>query len=148
MAFRGLYEHSLDSKDRLTIPSKLRAQLAEGVVIAASFDTCIEIHPVSGFATYAADLKAKLNPLGKDARMLRRRINYRAQEEQIDSAGRVKIPKLLLEHGGLEGPCVIAGADSHLEVWSPERWAEQVELMDAEADAIAEALGEGDWAAG
>ena len=147
MAFRGLYEHSLDAKDRLTIPSKLRAQLAEGVVIAASLDPCIEIHPVSGFQAYAAQVKAKLNPLGKDARMLRRRINYQAQDEQVDSAGRVKIPKLLLEHGALEGTCVIVGADTHLEVWSPERWAEQVAVMDAETDAIAEELGEGDWVA-
>jgi len=148
LAFRGLHEHSLDAKDRLTIPSKLRAQLAEGVVIAASLDPCVEIHPASAFATYAGQLKAKLNPLGKDARMLRRRINYRAQDEQVDSAGRVKIPKLLLEHGALEGTCVIVGADTHLEVWNPERWADQVAVMDAETGAIAEGLGESDWAAG
>jgi MraZ protein len=148
LAFRGLHEHSLDAKDRLTIPSKLRAQLAEGVVIAASLDRCVEIHPASGFESYAAELKSKLNPLGKDARLLRRRINYRAQDEQIDTAGRVKIPKLLLEHGALEGTCVIVGADTHLEVWNPERWAEEVAVMDVETDAIAEGLGEGDWSAG
>jgi MraZ protein len=147
MAFRGLYEHSLDAKDRLTVPSKLRAQLAEGVVVAASLDPCVEIHPASGFEAYSARLKAKLNPLGKDARMLRRRISYQAADEQLDSAGRVKIPKLLLQHGGLEGACVIVGAESHLEVWNEERWAEQVTLMEAETDAIAEALAEGDWTA-
>ncbi len=147
MAFRGLHEHSLDAKDRLTIPSKLRAQLAEGVVIAASLDPCVEIHPASAFAAYAAELKKKLNPLGKDARMLRRRINYQAQDEQVDSAGRVKIPKLLLKHGALEGPCVIVGADTHLEIWNPERWADQVAVMEAETGAIAEGLGEGDWTA-
>jgi len=148
LAFRGLYEHGLDSKDRLTIPAKLRAQLAEGVVISASLDRCVEIHPASEFAAYATKVQQGLNPLGKDARLIRRRISYRAQEEQIDSAGRVKIPKLLLEYGALEGPCVIVGADTNLEVWSPERWAEQLAVMDAEAEQIAEGLAEGDWPAG
>ena len=148
MAFRGQHEHSLDAKDRLTIPSKLRAQLAEGVVISASFDPCIEIHPASGFAAYAAQVQSGLNPLGSKARMIRRRINSLAQDEQLDSAGRLKIPKPLIAHGGLKGTCVIIGADTHLEVWSPERWAEQSAAMDAEAGAVAEELAAGDWPPG
>ncbi|MEJ7875533.1 MAG: division/cell wall cluster transcriptional repressor MraZ [Solirubrobacterales bacterium] len=147
MAFRGQHEHSLDAKDRLTIPSKLRAQLAEGVVIAASFDECIEIHPASGFAAYAAQVQSGLNPLGAKARMIRRRIHSGAQDEHLDSAGRVKIPKHLIEHGYLSGACKIVGADTHLEVWSPERWAEQSAAMDAEAGAVAEELAEPDWPA-
>ena len=145
MAFRGLYEHSLDAKDRLTIPAKLRAQLAEGVVVAGSFDPCVEIHPSSGFASYADRVQSGLNPLGGKARMIRRRIHSGAQDEELDSAGRVKIPKHLLAHGDLSGACVIVGADSHLEVWSPERWAEQAAAMDAEASAVAEELAAGDW---
>ena len=103
MAFRGQHEHSLDAKDRLTIPSKLRAQLAEGVVVSASFDPCIEIHPASGFTAYAAKVESGLNPLGAKARMIRRRIHSGAQDEQLDSAGRVKVPKHLIEHGDLSG---------------------------------------------
>ena len=103
MAFRGQHEHSLDAKDRLTIPSKLRAQLAEGVVISASFDPCVEIHPASGFAAYAARVESGLNPLGGKARMIRRRIHSGAQDEQLDTAGRVKIPKHLIAHGDLSG---------------------------------------------
>jgi MraZ protein len=145
VAFRGQHEHSLDAKDRLTIPSKLRAQLAEGVVISASFDPCIEIHPASGFTAYAAKVESGLNPLGSKARLIRRRIHSGAQDEQLDSAGRVKVPKHLIEHGDLSGACMVVGADTHLEVWSPERWAEQAAAMDAEAGAAAEELAAGDW---
>ncbi len=145
MAFRGQHEHSLDAKDRLTIPSKLRAQLAEGVVISASFDPCIEIHPASGFAEYAATVGSGLNPLGAKARMIRRKIHSGAQDEQLDSAGRVKVPKHLIAHGDLAGTCMIVGADTHLEVWSPERWSEQAAAMDAEAVTAAEELAASDW---
>lgn len=144
MAFRGQHEHSLDAKDRLTIPSKLRAQLAEGVVVSASFDPCVEIHPASSFAAYAAEVQ-RLNPLGSKARMIRRRIHSGAQDEQLDSAGRVKVPKHLIDHGDLEGTCMIVGADTHLEVWSPERWAEQAAAMEAEAGTVAEELAAADW---
>lgn len=147
MAFRGQHEHSLDAKDRLTIPSKLRAQLAEGVVISASFDPCIEIHPASGFDAYLARVGANLNTLGGKPRMILRRIASKAEDDKLDSAGRVKIPKQLIEHGDLSGACMIVGAETHLEVWSPERWAEYSERMDAEVGAIAEELAAGDWPA-
>ena len=143
MAFRGQHEHSLDAKDRLTIPSKLRAQLAEGVVISASFDPCIEIHPASSFAAYAAQVEAGLNPLSAKARLIRRRIHSEAADGELDTAGRVKIPKHLLEHGGLSGACKVVGADTHLEVWSLERWADQEAAMEAEASAVAEELAAG-----
>ena len=147
MPFRGQHEHSLDAKDRLTIPSKLRAQLAEGVVISASFDPCIEIHPASGFDAYLARVQANLNTLGGKPRMILRHISSRAQDGELDSAGRVKIPKHLIEHGDLSGTCMVIGSETHLEVWSPERWAEQTDRMDAEVGAIAEELAAGDWPA-
>ena len=77
--------------------------------------------------------------------MILRRISSRAQDEQLDSAGRVKIPKHLIDHGDLSGACMIVGAETHLEVWSPERWAEQSAAMDAEVGAYAEELAAGDW---
>ncbi len=145
MAFRGQHEHSLDAKDRLTIPAKLRAQLAEGVVLSKSLDSCVEIHPAAGFAAYAADVEGGLNPLSGKARMIRRHIHSGAQDEQLDSAGRVRVPKHLIEHAGLSGTCMVVGADTHLEVWSPERWAEQAAAMEAEVVAVAEELAEADW---
>ena len=148
MPFRGQHEHALDAKDRLTIPSKLRAQLDEGVVISASFDPCVEIHPAAGFDAYLARVQSNLNTLGGKPRMILRHISSRAQDEQLDSAGRVKLPKHLIEHGGLSGTCMVIGSETHLEVWSPERWAEQKARMDAEVGAFAEELAAGDWPTG
>ena len=140
MAFRGQHEHSLDAKDRLTIPARLRAQLAEGSVLVAGLDPCVEIWPRDGFARFASQVLAGLNPLSGKARLLRRRFHSQAEDETLDSAGRVRVAKHLVEHAGLDGPCVVVGADDHLEVWSPERWAAQSAEMEAQAVAVAEEL--------
>lgn len=145
MAFRGQHEHSLDAKDRLTIPSRLRAQLAEGSVIVAGLDPCVEIWPSSGFTAFASQVLAGLNPLSGKARMLRRRFHSQAEDETLDSAGRVRLAKHLIAHADLDGPCIVVGADDHLEVWSPERWAEQSAEMEAQAAAVAEELAASDW---
>ena len=140
MAFRGQHEHSLDAKDRLTIPARLRAQLAEGSVLVAGLDPCVEIWPRDGFARFASQVLAGLNPLSGKARLLRRRFHSQAEDETLDSAGRVRVAKHLVEHASLDGPCVVVGADDHLEVWSPERWAAQSAEMEAQAVAVAEEL--------
>jgi MraZ protein len=145
LAFRGQHEHSLDAKDRLTIPSRLRAQLDEGAVLVAGLDPCIEIWPKDGFDRFAKQIQSGLNPLSTKARMLRRRFHANAQDEQLDSAGRLRVAKHLIAHGDLAGQCVVVGADDHLEVWSPERWAEQSAEMDAQATAVAEELAAADW---
>lgn len=147
MAFRGQHEHSLDAKDRLTIPSRLRAQLANGVVLSAAFDPCVEIWPADRFTAYASQVEGGLNPLSGKARMIRRRIHSNARDEQLDSAGRVRLPKHLVAHGDLAGACMVVGADDHLEVWSPERWAAQSAEMEAQAVAVAEELAAADWPA-
>lgn len=148
MAFRGRHEHSLDAKDRLTIPARLRAALADGAVLVAGLDPCVEIWPAAGFERFAATVLAGLNPLSAKARLLRRRFHSQAEDETLDSAGRVRIARHLIAHAGLEGTCVVVGADDHLEVWNPERWAAQAAEMEAQASAVAEELAASDWPAG
>jgi MraZ protein len=140
LAFRGQHEHSLDAKDRLTIPSRLRAQLADGAVLVAGLDDCVEIWPRAAFETFSKQVLAGLTPLSSKARLLRRRFSAKAEEETLDSAGRLRVAKHLLQHGDLAGECVVVGADDHLEIWSPKRWAEQDERMEKEASAVAEEL--------
>lgn len=143
MAFRGLYEHSLDSKDRLTIPARFRAALDEGVVLLESLDPCVAIYPVGEYARFAERFLAGLNPLSRKGRMMVRRFHARSYDESLDSVGRVRLPKHLIEHAGLEGASVIVGVDDHLEIWTTERWAEHDAEIDAEAEGMAEELAAG-----
>ena len=86
---------------------------------------------------------AGLSPFSRSARQIQRRFHGRAHDESLDSAGRVRLPGHLLEHAGLDGPCVVVGVDDHLEIWSPDRWREHNAEIDAEADRIAEELAAG-----
>jgi MraZ protein len=143
VAFRGQHEHSLDAKDRLTIPARFRAALDEGVVLFEELDPCVSIYPVAAYGELSANYLSRLNPLSKEARKMRRRFHARSHDESLDSAGRVRLPHHLIEHAGLKGACMIVGVDDHLEVWNPERWTDENAEIDAEADRMAEALAAG-----
>ena len=144
MAFRGQYEHSLDSKDRLTVPARFRAALADGVVLSAGLDPCVEVYPTSEYARFEQQVLAELNPLSRHGRMMRRRFHGRSHDETLDSAGRIRIPSHLVEHAELEeGPCVVIGVADHLEIWNTRRWADHDAEIDATAAEIAEELAHG-----
>jgi MraZ protein len=71
---------------------------------------------------------------------MRRRFHGGSFDEKLDSAGRIRVPKPLLEHAGLDGACVVVGTGEYLEIWNVEAWAKQEDELDAEAPAIAEGL--------
>ena len=76
--------------------------------------------------------------------LMRRRFHGRSHDEALDSAGRVRIPRHLIEHAGLEeGPCVVIGVADHLEIWNTSTWAEHDAEIDATAAEIAEELAGG-----
>jgi MraZ protein len=143
LAFRGLYEHSLDSKDRLTVPVRFRAALANGVVLSKGLDTCVDLYTPEAFERVSETYLAPHSPFSSDARMMRRRFHGGSFDEKLDSAGRVRIPRPLIEHAGLSGPCVVIGAGEYLEIWDAQAWAKQEQELDAEAPEIAEGLAGG-----
>jgi MraZ protein len=143
LAFHGQHEHSLDSKDRLTIPARFRAALADGVILVKGLDPCVEVYPVQEFARFEEREVAGFSTFSRDQRRMRRRIYAHSVDEQLDSAGRIRLPGNLIEHAGLGGPCVIVGVGDYLEIWQPETWGAEDAEVDAKANQIAEGLGGG-----
>jgi MraZ protein len=144
LAFRGHYEHSLDSKDRLTVPARFRAALADGVVLSAGLDPCVEVYPTAEYSRFEEQVLGELNPLSRKGRMMRRRFHGRSHDETLDSAGRVHIPKHLIEHARLEeGACVVIGVADHLEIWNAGAWNDHDAEIDETATEIAEELAGG-----
>jgi MraZ protein len=140
VAFRGLYEHSLDSKDRLTIPSRFRASLSDGVVLSKGFDPCVWLQTTEDFEQLSDRFLSPHSPFGRDARQLRRHFHGYSFDESLDSAGRVRIPKKLIEHAGLGGNCVVVGNGEYLEIWNADAWEKKEAELDAAAPEIAEGL--------
>ncbi len=136
MAFRGQYEHSLDSKDRLTVPAKFRAALSDGAVLVAGLEPCVWVFPPGGYESFSEQFIGSISPLSSKGRTLRRHFHGNAFEEKLDSAGRVRLPKLLTEEAGLKGNCVVVGMDDYFEVWDPQRWKKvSTEVRDTVAEA-------------
>jgi MraZ protein len=140
LAFRSQYEHSLDTKDRITIPAKHRAAFHEGVILSAGLDPCVEAWPLDAYESFEQRHLSGLSPLGRDARVIKRRLYALSEEESLDSSGRVRLPGHLVDHAKLEGPCVVVGAGDHLEMWSPREWQPEEREMDARGEEIAEGL--------
>ncbi len=121
--FRGTFEHTLDSKHRLTIPAKFRADLAGRVVLAASFETepdtprSIAIWTPDAYEAYTTAALQGLNPLSPQARDLKRFFFNFSHDTEVDSAHRVMIPKALSEYAGLDKDVVVTGAGECLEVF-------------------------------
>lgn len=140
MAFRGQYEHSLDSKDRLTVPSAFREALAGEVVLAKGPDPCLWLMPKEYFEAMSAQYIAPHSPFSANARRLRRYFNANASEGELDSAGRVRVVRKLVEAAGLDGTCAVIGAGEYVEIWSDEAWQKENELLEAEFAEIAESM--------
>ena len=128
IAFRGTFEHALDAKHRLTIPSKFRAALAGGVVLAASNETTpgaprsIAIWPPDAYNAYTSEALAGIRPLSPQARDLKRFFFNWSHDTELDAANRVMIPPTLMEYAGLDREVVVTGSGECLEVFDRAKY--------------------------
>ena len=93
MAFNGNFEHTLDAKHRLTVPSKFRTQLAGPVFLVKGVDRCISVYPEQTYSAMTTTALAGLNPFSPEARDLRRLLHGNAVDVELDTAGRVMLPR-------------------------------------------------------
>ncbi len=134
--FMGEYQHSVDSKGRLTIPSRYRDLLEGGAYITQGFDRNLMVWPASAFERITQSMSAK-SITDPDTRLLQRLIFSRGERLEIDGAGRILIPQFLRQFAMLDSEAVIVGVGNYFEIWSPELWSPQVaQIQDAQANAI------------
>lgn len=128
----GEYNHNIDSKGRLILPSKFRTELGDRFIVTKGFDGCLYGYSVEEWK--AIEEKIKTLPLvtGKDARNFTRFFFSSAIECEIDSQGRILISQNLREFAELKKEIVIIGVSSRIEIWSKEKWDEYNESQDSE----------------
>jgi MraZ protein len=141
LAFTGTFDHNLDAKNRLTIPSKFRAALAGGVYLVRGVEQCISVYPASTYESIAEQTLAGINPLSPRGRELRRMLYASALETELDSAGRVMLGQKLLEHAGISREAVVTGVGECLELWDRSAWEAYDTDLTARAPDLTESLG-------
>jgi MraZ protein len=124
--FRGTFDHTLDAKNRLTVPARYRATLAEGVVLAMPVDMkpCVGVWHPQEYESYSRRALADLPALSPRRSELERFFYGSSHDSDLDAAGRIMVPGFLSEHAHLEKDVVVVGAGDRLELWSKDRWKE------------------------
>ena len=121
LALLGEYEHTLDEKGRLTLPSRLRPYFEGGIVITKGVDRCLFAFPPEEWAAFKANIKANAG-LSAKGRQLSRMFFSMAFEATLDRQGRVLIPTKLARYAGLNRDVTVAGVDDRLEIWDTGEW--------------------------
>ena len=121
--FLGEFQHTMDSKGRVVIPSKFRDELQQGCVITKGQDNCLQILTKSNWEEEAMKM-ASLPSTARTSRQLRRALFSGAIDVKIDSAGRVQIPENLRVYSGIDinEEVTVTGSGPVVEVWSTRSW--------------------------
>ena len=136
----GEYEHTIDDKNRLTLPARFREQLADGVVVTRGMDGCLYAYPRRDWHERLQGRVAQLDPLSHEGRKIQRHFFSGAAEAELDKQGRIMIPAPLLRYAGLERDVVVAGVHDHLEIWDREKWRRELDQVEGSAEHVAERL--------
>ncbi len=137
----GEYQHTLDAKGRLVLPSKFRDAFTDGCVITKGQERCLFVFPLDRWA----EEEARVNALPRTdtrARRFARSFFASADGQAPDKQGRVVVNQKLRDFAGLEKDVTVIGMSDRIEIWDTASW----EALSAEADdfyvGIEEALSE------
>lgn len=117
----GEYHHSLDDKKRLIIPSKLREDLGDYVIVTRGLEDCLFIYSQSAWNDIVNKLKT-LPFTKKDARSFTRLFLSGATVCEFDKQGRITLKEPHTNYASLIKDCVIVGVNDRLEIWSKTNW--------------------------
>ncbi len=137
----GEYFHNLDTKGRVSIPSKFRDDLGGTFVLSKGVNDCLCAYSKEEWEGFKSEL---LELRGADARKLRRFFFAGATECEIDSQGRVVIPPAYREYASLDREVVIVGVSNCMEIWNKKDWEAYMNdpsLDSAEIEGAMERLG-------
>jgi|SRR5690625_2578418 len=137
--FMGEFQHNIDQKGRIIVPSKFREGLGDRFVVTRGLDKCLFAYPMDEWKELEKKLK-KLPLTKKDARAFTRFFFSGAVECELDKQGRINIPQTLRQYASLEKECVVIGVSERIELWSSETWTDYVTESEESFADIAENL--------
>lgn len=133
--FMGEYNHTIDAKGRLIVPSKFREQLGDEFVVTKGLDGCLFAYDNSEWKNFEEKLQ-KLPLTNPNARKFARFFLAGASACEVDKQGRILLPAVLRAFAGLEKEVALVGVGSRIEIWNKATWEEKNQYDDM--DEIAE----------
>lgn len=132
--FRGRYEHSIDLKGRLSIPSRFRELLVANYderLIVTNFDSCLWAYPVKEWNSVEEKISS-LPQFRPEVKALQRFFVSAACECPLDGNGRIIVPSTLKKYAGLTKDVVLVGMTKRIEIWSSEKWRKVFEQAEGD----------------
>jgi MraZ protein len=136
----GEYEHTIDDKNRLTLPARFRQDFADGAVLTRGLDGCVFAYRRADWERIVETRLKQIDQLSKEGRRLHRHFFSGAAEAELDKQGRVMVPAALLQHAKLGREVVVAGVHDRLEIWDRAAWRDELKQVEGSAEDVAEHL--------
>lgn len=136
----GEFIHTIDEKNRISLPAKFRKEMGNDLVITPGLDNCLFVFTKKEWAKISEKLSG-FSMLSADNRSFNRFMFGGATEISVDTIGRMLLPDFLKERANLKGKAALVGVQNRLEIWNERAWTEYKKRVEKEADALAEKLG-------
>ena len=136
IGFLGEYEATLDAKGRFLLPAGLKKQMPDedgnAFVINRGFEKCLTMYPLSSWEPIFSNI-SKLNDFDPKVREFRRWFLNGAIQMDLDSAGRLLVPKNLVEHARIDKDIVLVSAVNKIEIWDKKTYQQFFDSFTPEA---------------
>ena len=142
----GEYIHTIDEKNRVSLPVKFRKEMGKKIIITPGLDKCLFVFTMKEWTKVSkrlSDTDSDLSFLSKDKRSFNRFMFGRAIDVEVDTIGRILIPDFLKDIIKPTGKVAVIGVEDRVEVWNDKVWTEYKGSIEKEADELAEKLGSG-----
>lgn len=135
----GEYRHTLDEKNRLSLPAKFRKEMGKKIIITRGLDQCLFVYPMSEWKKFSEQL-AGLSIGSAEGRAFSRAILGGATEIEVDASGRVLVGDHLKSYAQLGTKVVVAGIHNRVELWNEDLWNKYTSSVEKEANVLAQKL--------
>ncbi len=137
----GEYTHTIDDKNRLSLPVKFRQEMGKKIVVTPGLDGCLWIFTMAQWKSISEKL-GESSMLSADTRSFNRYMLGGAVEVDVDTIGRILVPDFLKDRANLKTKVVLIGVQSRVEIWNEKSWIEYKKVVEKQADSLAEKLGQ------
>ncbi len=137
----GQYKHTIDDKNRISLPVKFRKEMGQKIVITPGLDNCLFVFAPKEWQNISLKLSTS-SLLQADNRSFNRFMFGGAVEVTLDSIGRILVPDFLKDRANLKNKVVLIGVQNRLEIWNEKAWEDYNAVIEKGADALAEKLGQ------
>jgi len=137
----GEYKHTLDDKNRISLPVKFRKEMGKKIVLTPGLDNCLFAFADKEWKKISEKLSSS-SMLASDNRSFNRFMFGGAVEAEVDAIGRILIPDFLKDRSNLKSKVVLIGVQNRVEIWNEKAWDEYKQGVEKKADTLAEKLGQ------